>query len=93
MNKNDGFVFGKYYIRLAGKIFCMESVAEAVCMKKAAHQHFGLCFFAADAGHVVGAGFLIVHICHRINVKEKLHLIMQLSASTIEQLYSFQNPE
>jgi hypothetical protein len=48
----------------------MQAVAETVFMQKPAHQHFGLRILAPDARHVVAAGCLGVHICHKAKIRE-----------------------
>ncbi len=63
--KNEGVVFGEYNVWLAGELFGVQAVAEALCMQVAANQHFRLCVGAADAAHVIASGGGGVYVCHR----------------------------
>jgi len=63
--KNGGVVFWQYNVWLAGQLFGVEAVAEALCMQVAAYQHFGPGVGAADAAHVIASGSGGVYVCHR----------------------------
>lgn len=67
VHKNDGAVFGKNNVWLAGQLFQMKSKTEACCVKRTPDKDFGLGVRSLDCSHHATAGRLVNNISQRLS--------------------------